>query len=458
MPSIDLPLAFAARMAQTLGESEWSAFQEALSLPSPTSIRRHFLKNLTLKENYDGVKWYTSGVYLNERPSFTLDPLLHAGAYYVQEASSMLIGEAFRQCFPKQEGLRVLDLAAAPGGKSTLLAELLPANSFLIANEVIRGRYPILQHNLARWGYPAVASSNHDSQDFGKVGPAFDLVLLDAPCSGEGLFRKDPAATQEWSEEAVQVCAARQRRILTEAAQCVAPGGWLFYSTCTYNAQENDDNVRWIAEESGLTLRSLDFPADWGIITSPNGGYQCYPHRVRGEGFYLAVLQKPGIREESTAPAATSTRGWGKWRPMTRAERELASPWLSEPEAFTWWQNDQGYIRALPVEVSDAFVQWGQRLWRFDPGVLVGQWKGKDLVPAPELALSLAVSPHIPVVSLEKQEALRYLKKEIPQLEVLPKGWALVQYAGLNLGWIKGIGSRVNNYFPREWRILMDIG
>ncbi|MEM9931827.1 MAG: RsmB/NOP family class I SAM-dependent RNA methyltransferase, partial [Bacteroidota bacterium] len=219
-----LPTAFTDQMQQQLG-ADYAAFAESLEGDAPVSIHCHPNKPMQLAFDKAEVPWYDHAFYLAKRPSFTLDPSFHAGAYYVQEASSMLVAAAFRQLFPEDRPLRILDLCAAPGGKTTLLAANLPPNSWLLANEVIRSRHQILRYNVAKWGMANVFTSNHDVEDFVGLAGLFDLVLVDAPCSGEGLFRKDKAAREEWSPEHVQHCAARQGRILRATLDLVAPGG-----------------------------------------------------------------------------------------------------------------------------------------------------------------------------------------------------------------------------------------
>ena len=439
-------------MQNTLG-NQWAAFEKALHLPPPVSVRYHFLKENKCQENFEKVKWSSKGVYLPERPVFTLDPALHAGAYYVQEASSMLVEEAVRQWCDLRKPLRVLDLAAAPGGKSTLLADLLGMKGLLLANEVIRPRYQVLRHNLARWGYPNACSSNHDSRDLSALSAWFDLLLLDAPCSGEGLFRKDPDAVREWSPEALRLCAARQRRILSDAAGLLRPGGILVYSTCTYHEEENAANVQWLAREFGFEEAPLDIPAEWGI-QAIGPGYQCYPHRVRGEGFYLACLRKTGDSPRRPEDKAGKLRGWeplpSKWLPKI-------SPWVAQPEAYRFFIDAQQNVRALPKAIETWTAARSQVLHRMEWGVEVGSIKGQDLVPAPELALSLAVSKELPALELNRANALLFLKKESFPAPDTAQGWTLVRYQGLNLGWAKVLKDRVNNYYPKNWRILMDV-
>ena len=288
-----LPEAFVTQMQHQLGEEANQLFS-VLDGPSPISIHLHPVKTNPQFVNNHPVPWHKNlGRYLEERPVFTLDPTFHAGSFYVQEASSMFIAQGFEYFFKpdQRSGLKVLDLCAAPGGKSTLLASLLPSDAFFLANEVIQSRYQILNHNLDKWGLPNTSSSNHDPDDFKALEGFFDFILVDAPCSGEGLFRKDENAREEWSEENVILCAGRQKRILQAAVPLLKKGGILAYSTCTYNDLENQENCLWLENEFNLHHEAIPLTSDWGIV-SKERGYQFYPHKVRGEGFFCAFFKK----------------------------------------------------------------------------------------------------------------------------------------------------------------------
>lgn len=448
-----LPKAFAERMQAQLG-SEWPDFLQALRSPPPVSVRLNSLKNFNFQENAGKVKWSSNGVYLPERPVFTLDPSFHAGAYYVQEASSMFVGEAVRQLVPPQEPVRALDLCAAPGGKSTQLLSTLSPDSLVLANEVIRSRYQALRHNLIKWGYPNAGTSMHDSREFSGLEGFFNLILVDAPCSGEGLFRKAPAATAEWSVEGVSLCAGRQKRILADAVKLLAPDGLLLYCTCTYNRQENEENAEWLKGAFGLSPAPLQLEAGWGIM-STGLGYQFYPHRVKGEGFYLAAFRKAGGQPyHGSKLGASSPRGY---QPLPGKTAEQLKEWVREPEKLAFFQNASGRIIAFPRLHQEPVARLSQALIRFQPGTELGQFKNKDFVPAHALALSSLAANSIPRVALEREAALRYLKKENIAIEKAPQGWALVAFEGLPLGWIKGLKNRINNYFPKEWRIRMKV-
>lgn len=455
----DLPSAFRDQMQAQLGP-EFADFQQALSTPAPVSIRLNPRKPVYDTANLNPVPWcndqgLVQGFYLAERPSFTLDPLFQAGAYYVQEASSMLLYEALRQSVNLNRPLRVLDLCAAPGGKSTLLASALLADSLLVCNEVIRSRVSVLRENLEKWGYANVVVSNHDPEEMGNLAGFFDVVVIDAPCSGEGLFRKDPDAIQEWSEANVQLCSARQKRILDAAIPLLDERGILIYSTCTYNDSENLDNVRYLTE-NGFRNRPLIFPPEWEIVdkyVDNSVGYQCYPHRVQGEGFFISVFQKMSF----TAAVKLDARTFRSIRALRPRETATAMKWLENPASFSFWEKPNGDVMALPKGLEKTFLFLDSALRNKGFGLEMGQFKGQDFIPSHALALSTEINRQLPAIELSKENALRYFKKENLVLDEPLKGWLLARYNGLNLGWVKGVGNRVNNYLPKDWRIRMDI-
>ncbi len=451
---MSLPSAFLNQIKLQLGEAS-ALFVESLATSSPTAIRINPKKETNLSvETTENVSWNKNGFYLPQRPIFTLDPSFHAGAYYVQEASSMFLAYAIDQIDATNRPLRVLDLCAAPGGKSTLLASILHEDSLLLCNEVIKSRVGILQQNMEKWGYPNVHISNHDSKDFSALNGFFDVVVVDAPCSGEGLFRKDEKAIKEWSPENVQLCSARQRRILAEAVALVKEGGHLIYSTCTYNDAENEHNAKWLVNEMNLSTISLDPPSEWGIVKKELG-YQFYPHLVKGEGLYLACFQKPsttaGIKNSILRQTNFSMRK------LPKKLLPIVSSYLEEAQRFDFFQKKNGQIVAiLKSQVQDSILL-DQHLFRKGLGLQMGQFKREDFIPSHQLALSTAISKQLPQLPLDKNQALKYLKKESFPIDAAQTGWMLAQYNGLNLGWLKVLKNRMNNYYPKEWRIRMAI-
>jgi 16S rRNA C967 or C1407 C5-methylase (RsmB/RsmF family)/NOL1/NOP2/fmu family ribosome biogenesis protein len=450
MSSLLLPPAFAADMQRRLGD-EYAAFLRALAQPPPVSIRWNSAKaGDRPAAPADRVPWEPRAEYLPARPVFTLDPLFHAGAYYVQEASSMLIGAVVRQLFARDVPIKALDLCAAPGGKSTHLAAAMPPHSLLLSNEVIKSRYATLRYNLTKWGYPHTWTSNLDPERFRSLTGFFDLVLVDAPCSGEGLFRRDPDAIAEWSPVAVMRCVGRQQRILREAASLVAPGGYLVYATCTYNEKENLQNRQWLQTEADLEPVPIELPPEWGAEAIAPGAYQCYPHRLRGEGFFFALLRNTAAH----APAAPPAPAFKHWKPLPRGEQAQAAAWLTSGEDFAGFSDRNGRWHLLGRRWEEAARQLAAALGRVDIGRPIGTPKGKNFVPAPELALHASVrAPD--VLDVDRDTALAILRKDTPSLAATGRGWHLVRYEGQGLAWVKLLGNRYNNYYPQGWRIRM---
>lgn len=449
---MNLPENFIAQMQHVLG-ADYSAFAESLEQETPTTIRLNPRKKATEETlfggNLDKVKWNVDGRYLPQRPSFTLDPAFHAGAYYVQEASSMFVAEAAKQTLDFEKPLRIMDLCAAPGGKTTLLASLLNEKSLLVANEVIKSRVAPLKENLEKWGFPNYIVSNHDPEEMVDLEGFFDLVLTDAPCSGEGLFRKDPKASKEWSVDAVQMCSARQKRILQAAAMLVSPDGYLCYSTCTYNEKENQENAKWLTQTADFEEVKLNIPAEWNI-TEKSLGYQFFPHKTKGEGFYLAIFRK-------TQGSKAEVRGKVKFNRVPQKKVELLKKWLANAENFDFYEKPEGAIIAIPANLTNEYATILRVLQKRSSGFEIGQFKGEDFIPSHDLALSTAISTDLPFIELTKDDALKFLKKEQISVENIANGWILARYQGLNLGFMKVIGDRMNNYLPKEWRIRMDI-
>lgn len=445
-----LPDAFRTAMEEQFGVSELADFERALRQPVPVSVHRNILKKIHQEENTDGVKWYSNGVYLPKRPRFTLDPLFHAGAYYVQEASSMFLAEVVQQ-LGFERPIRALDLCGAPGGKSTLLATNLPAGSLLVANEVIRSRYQVLQYNLYKWAYPNVVTTPLDSKQYRSLAGFFDLVLVDAPCSGEGLFRRDPAAIEEWSPAHVQHCSLRQQRILADAAELVRPGGFLVYSTCTFNHAENGSNASWLLHRFPFERYPIDVDASWNILELPFG-LQFLPHRVRGEGLFLSVFHRrgdfPDVATQKTIP-------FKHLLPLNRSHQPLVSSWIQAGADYHFFTDKASTIFALPESALADVQQLAAHLPRIDLGFPIGQIKGKQLIPHPALAFQPALAPTIPRLEVDRDTALQLLRKATPALPNASRGWQLITYENLGLLWIKGLGNRYNNYYPKEWRIRL---
>ena len=462
-----LPTAFDEQLRALLGAAGAAAMRDALQAGASVSVRANLKK---MPGDGDGagmpVPWCPAGRYLEDRPLFTLDPRLHAGGYYVQEASSMFLWHVLKHCVGDGP-VAMLDLCAAPGGKSTLACDALPDGSLLVANEVMRQRAQVLAENLTKWGNPSVVVTNSDPADFTPLGALFDVVLVDAPCSGEGMFRKDAGAIDDWSLENVELCARRQRRILADIWPCLKPGGLLIYSTCTYNLREDEEQVRWLRDEWGACPVSVPVPAEWGVTGCLLPGedlpvYRFMPHRTRGEGFFLAVLRKPGEEDDNLTASAVrqkkgrSGNGRDRVPPLPKEMMSRAAAWLCEPERYALSAHGTG-IFAFPLLYHDVLERLRSGLRLLQAGVPLAEVKGRDLLPVHALAMSTAMrSDAFPRVELDRPQALSYLRREAIALPGdAPRGFMLVQWQGLPLGFVKNIGARANNLYPQEWRIRM---
>ena len=452
---MNLPIPFEEAMRQLLGD-EYSTFREALLGEPAVSIRLNRSK-CTASPDYEHVPWATDGYYLAERPAFTFDPMFHAGGYYVQEASSMFVEQAIRQHLGQARV--ALDLCAAPGGKSTLLRSLLPDDCVLVSNEVMRPRAQVLAENITKWGHPRCIVTSNYPADFTPLGETFDLILVDAPCSGEGMFRKDEVAVNEWSPENVEVCWKRQRDILTDIWPTLRPGGLLIYSTCTFNTQEDEENVRWMMDELGAELLPIDTEPAWGITPSlmPNvpHAYRFLPGRTRGEGFFLAVVRKG----ESASVAETSRGGKAKKRDKKGKQPALAAPveckgWLADDKNYVYKVIDTEVV-ALPTDMDSLYTVLSDQLYLIKTGITLAEMKGRDALPAHDLAMSTALrADAFARCELAYGEALRYLHREAITLPAdTPRGFVLVTYRDMPLGFVKNLGNRANNLYPNEWRI-----
>jgi NOL1/NOP2/fmu family ribosome biogenesis protein len=345
-------------------------------------------------------------------------------------------------------------LCASPGGKSTHLVSLLSNDSLLVSNDVIRTRGQILSENLKKWGKPNVIVTNNDPHDFQRLPGFFDVLVVDAPCSGEGLFRRDENAVQEWSPDNAQLCAQRQQRILADVWPTLREGGILIYSTCTFNPAENEENIKWLSDFADIEPVSLKTEDKWGVTITDAGGFPCYrfyPHKVSGEGFFMTVVRKTGGSETSQPKKI-------KDNPLlaSKAEKEIGRSLFSDESLDVLRFEDS--LLAFPSHLFAELFQIKSNLRIIHAGVKIGEMKQKDLLPAHELALSTILNRSVfPVIDLTINEAINYLKRD----EILPqsteRGWNMVTYRNIPLGWVKNLGNRFNSAFPKEWRIRMSV-
>lgn len=444
MKKVELPEAFVQRVTNDsfLG----TALLDALNEEQPVAIRINSLKGTSVFSGLESIPWSKNGFYLKERPIFTLDPHFHGGRYYPQEAGSQFIDCILRQ-LSLPESPVILDLCAAPGGKSTLITDFLDGKGLLLANEVIQSRSRILKENLTKWGAKNTLVSNNDPADFEALTATFDCILIDAPCSGEGMFRKDPDARNEWSEESVNLCAARQKRIVMDVWDSLKPNGYLIYSTCTFNEQENESNVHWILDQTDSELVSPQIPH----AKKGRGGVGHYtlPSELKTEGFYVVVLRKLGEERVSKNKSKKKSS-------LTRLKPEnWMTEWVNTDHSeFVQWNN---YLFAVPADQLELIEKLHLQLRIIKLGTELGEISRKGLIPNEALALgNELLSAHIPDISLSKEEALHYLKGETFNLPG-KQGFHTVSFEGTKLGWIKHLGNRFNNFYPKEWRIRMRV-
>ncbi|WP_447640136.1 MULTISPECIES: methyltransferase RsmF C-terminal domain-like protein [Chitinophagaceae] len=429
------------------------SFLAAHREPPIVSVRINPLKTQEgerLFPNMQPIGWHPSGYYLEERPSFILDPLIHAGAYYVQEASSMFVWEVLRQCAVSTQS-KALDLCAAPGGKTTLLASYCK-DGLVVGNEVIKTRASILVENASKWGTGNVIVSNNDPKQFGQLPGFFDVLLIDAPCSGSGLFRKETEWREGWSEANVELCSQRQKRILADAYDTLKEDGLLIYSTCSFSQEEDEDIVDWILDHFSVENIPVQLDENWGIEETVSDkhqakSYRFYPGKVKGEGFFIAAFKK-----KETAGAAYFA-GEKPDQP-NKSEKAILDKWLKSPDELFVYKNGT-IFHAIDKRFSEDVALLKNRLYLRKGGTELGEIKGKDLVPAAELALSCSLcSEEIRQYELNLGDALVFLRKnDLERKNDMANGWNLMAYKGRNLGWTKVLPNRVNNYYPMEWRI-----
>ncbi|MDR6737938.1 RsmB/NOP family class I SAM-dependent RNA methyltransferase [Sphingobacterium sp. 2149] len=403
--------------------------------------------------NAGQVPWCNVAYYLQDRPVFTLDPLFHAGAYYPQDASSMFIDHIIRSLKLHEASIRALDLCAAPGGKSTLLNSSLHPESLLVANEIIKTRVTILQDNLMKWGNANTVTTNNDPAAFNRLPGYFDLMVVDAPCSGSGMFRKDTDAIEEWSEANVKLCSERQKRILAESLTALKEGGYLFYSTCSYSSEENEDIVDWLLDSGDFESVEINVEDNWGIdhtfsVKHRGHGYRFYPHKLGGEGFFIAVLKKVGEQETFNRKRIKPEK--------SDVPKGILNDWISNSDSLhTFLHHEDVYVFPKMYENDLKYLQ--NVLYLKNAGTNVGKVNRKELIPSHALALSNYLAVEYNAVDLSLEDARNYLRKENIVADTFAdgiQGWTIARFKGQRLGWMKVLPNRINNYYPKELRIV----
>lgn len=444
---MQFPKEFLPSLKGIKGFDELDFIQVHASGEQVTSVRMNPNKQSAISNLQSPIPWTEHGFYLKERPSFTFDPLFHAGCYYVQEASSMFLELALKQTVDLSTPIKVLDLCAAPGGKSTHLLSLISKESLLVSNDVIRSRVNILNDNITKWGCANVVVTNNDPKDFQKLENYFDVIVVDAPCSGSGLFRRDPDAMDEWSINNVALCSQRQQRILADVMTSLKTGGVLIYSTCSYSQKEDEEIMKWLVSELPIVNCQLTIDKEWGIVESENG-YRFWPDKVRGEGFFISCFRKNGVE----GPAEFHKRK--KVEKISQAEVKVLENYLLM-DGITFLRKDK-MIHAVPEMLAEEidFLSW--KLRPINAGILIGEIIRDKLVPDHALALSGIFTGNINRIELDYDQAILYLKKK--DISILPekKGWSIVCFKNNQLGWVNVLPNRVNNYYPKMLRILKD--
>ncbi|HET7000046.1 MAG TPA: RNA methyltransferase [Puia sp.] len=411
------------------------------------------------------VPWASDAYYLKNRPSFTLDPFFHAGAYYVQEASGMFVSFALQHIADPGQKLKVLDLCAAPGGKSTLIQSLISTDSLLLSNEVIKTRVPVLTQNLTKWGRANGFVSNNDPTHFKRLPGFFDVVLIDAPCSGSGLFRKDPEAAASWSRELVNLCSQRQQRILSDVWDCLKENGFLIYSTCSYSKEENEDILDFLFNQ--FPCETIDLSPDplWNIVETKSDlagalGYRFYPDKLSGEGFFLSVIQKKqttGLEKSNQNSFARPVRPERKNKSgrnpgdISKSTERQIGDWII-PDTLHYISIEDS-IHALTPGLMSDFELLKTNLYLKKAGIRIGKSGEHEWIPDHELALANFLRRDSPAVHVSKSDALHFLRGNPFDIPFPAKGWHTVCFQGQRLGWVKLLDKRMNNYYPKSWRI-----
>jgi 16S rRNA C967 or C1407 C5-methylase (RsmB/RsmF family)/NOL1/NOP2/fmu family ribosome biogenesis protein len=413
----------------------------------PVSVRKNPFKPLQLEfEIEDAVPWCPNAFYLKERPVFTADPGFHAGCYYVQEASSMFLSYVMTRYLDLGQDIHVLDVCAAPGGKSTLINSLISENSTLVSNEIVKGRSDVLAYNLAKWGTANCIVTNNSPDAFSNLEGVFDFMVIDAPCSGSGLFRKQPEAMDEWSLDNVRSCSIRQKAIIEQTTPALKDGGILFYSTCSYSYEEDDAIVKSAINSGEYELIDI-LTEDTFNIENSGHGLRFYPYKFKGEGFFCAVLRKT-----SFTPSQKREKKF-EIKEATKQEREIVDPWIKHEGNHTLMTHE-GAIKLVNSNTFRLLNDVKRHVYIRKVGTDIGEIKQKDLIPHHFFALSNFRGVNVETLELDKENALLYLKKLPFVYGDIQNGMKLVTYRGYGIGWAKVLSNRINNYLPQNYMIF----
>ncbi len=442
---------FISQIQDLLGEEESCQLLASLNDDAVVSVRmnKHKLCSLDFFDNNtDIVKWCKSGRYLEHRPNFTLMPQLHCGCFYVQDASSMIYEEIVsRLISDKNAPINYLDMCAAPGGKTTAAINVLPQKSLVVANEFVAQRANILKENLQKWGSPDMIVTNSSAEKLGCLSGLFDIVAVDAPCSGEGMMRKDEEAVRQWTPNLVGQCTSLQWDIVSNIWNALKSGGYLIYSTCTFNHFENELMIERICTELEGETIDMNFPNEWGVISGKQTKQHCYrfmPHKTRGEGLFVSVIRKKGQQDSLRTKSKNSNFSLKKFQ----------TDWIKENNEFSYFQISE-MICGLRTTHLPAYTAISSVAKVILSGLEIAIEKRKDLIPQHALSQSWILNKEaFPAVELDYQTAIAYLRRENISLpENTPKGYVVVNYDGNTLGFVKHLGNRSNNLYPQEWRI-----
>lgn len=400
----------------------------------------------------ESVPWAANGHYLSSRPAFTFDPLFHAGCYYVQEASGMFLEQALKQTVDLKMKLNVLDVCASPGGKTTHLQSLISSESILVSNEVIKSRSAILKENVLRWSGGNTIVTSNDPADLGKLSGFFDIMVVDAPCSGSGLFRKDEEAIPFWSPAQVEHCSLRQKRILTDAWPALKKDGMLIYCTCSFSREEDEEILNWLSSQFSVSPVRLDLNKDWNIVEtqsqSGSWGYRFWPDKLKGEGFFLACFRRSDETE------IVKIRNRKKNEVLTGKEEMIIGQWITNESIKCLKQDKQ--VLAIPKWLETEFDFIHQQLKVIYSGIIVGEMAHDKLIPNHSLAMSRWTNSSVPKIELGYDASIAYLQRREGVTHPGSTGWKLATYDHQPLGWMNVLPNRINNYYPKEMRILKD--